>query len=255
MNQHALPDAAGAYEAYFASGAYDRRYPRPNRNVLRRIRQHLPAGGHVIDYGCGSGRYLMALGDRAGVAAGFDICEAALERFRWNAGRAGWPGLHALGPEPADVAGHVARHGPADVVLCLFGVLAHIEGRAERLRTLRRLAALMRPGSGRLILSVPNRRRRFRTLQRAQGGEEIRYVRSFAEGSVELSYRLYDARSLEAELAAAGLRLERLTAESLLPEAVIANSRLMRALDRTLTPLTPAALGYGLLAVARRVGE
>ena len=46
---------ATSYEPYFATGAYDRRYPLPNPTVLRLIRRLLPAGGHLVDYGCGSG--------------------------------------------------------------------------------------------------------------------------------------------------------------------------------------------------------
>ena len=75
-----------AYEHYFASGHYDRRYPRPNPTVLRLIRRELPPGGNVIDFGCGSGRYLLALRGQAGVAAGYDICSAALDAFRRVAG-------------------------------------------------------------------------------------------------------------------------------------------------------------------------
>ncbi len=206
--------------------------------MLALIERRLPEGGHVIDYGCGSGRYLLALGGRAAIAAGFDICRSALARFRQAIAQAGrGEAIHVLGPDPAEVERHVARHGKADLVLCLFGVLSHIEGREERRRTLVRLAALLKPGSGRLILSVPNRRRRFRRLQRALPPgrrDEVRYVRSFEEGSVELSYKLFDVATLRAELRGAGLELERVGAESLLPETVIGNSRILRRLDRLL---------------------
>ena len=247
---------ARAYEAYFASGAYDRRYPQANPTVLRLIRAELPVGGHVIDYGCGSGRYLLRLGERAAVAAGFDICSAALARFRAGIARQAPPGVvMALGPDPAALEEHVVWHGPADVVLCLFGVLSHIEGRAERRRTLERIAGLLRPG-GRLILSVPNKRRRFRALQRALpgGGDEIRYVRRFADRAVELPYKLFAPGTLRAELAEAGFEVERLMAESLLPETAVARGRLARGIERVIAPLVPATLGYGLIAVARRAG-
>ena len=237
---------AAAYEPYFATGAYDRRYPLPNPTVLRLIRRRLPPGGHVIDYGCGSGRYLMALAGGAGIAAGFDICPAALARLRAAAGPA-----HVLGPDPGAVDAHVGRHGRADLVLCLFGVLSHVEGQDARHRLLCRLRGLLRPG-GRLVVSVPNRRRRFRALQRRLGGgDEIRYVRSFADGAVELPYKLFEPASLAAELAAAGFAVERMAAESLLPETAVARSPVLRTLDRIVTPLLPAAHGYGLLAVTR----
>ncbi|MFO1141866.1 MAG: class I SAM-dependent methyltransferase [Amaricoccus sp.] len=239
---------ATAYAPYFATGAYDRRYPRPNPTVLRLIRRLLAPGGHVIDYGCGSGRYLLPLAGRAGIAAGFDICPAALVRLRGAAPA----GLVVLGPDADAVAGHVARHGPADLVLCLFGVLSHVEGRDARQRLLRRLHSLLRPESGRLVLSVPNRHRRFRALQRQVAGrDEIRYVRRFSEGAVELPYKLYDPRALAADLAAAGFAVERLAAESLFPETAVARSPVLRTLDRLVAPLLPVAQGYGLVAVAR----
>jgi tRNA (uracil-5-)-methyltransferase TRM9 len=242
------------YEFYFASGHYDERYPGPNPTVLRLILRHLPADAHLIDYGCGSGRYLLPLRDRVALAAGYDVCAAALARLYRNLYRNGGPGeIDVLGPDPAELDGHVARHGPADIVLCLFGVLSHVEGRAERARTLHRLAGMLRPGSGRLILSVPNRRRRFRAEQRESRSEEIRYRRRFDDGSVELTYRLFDPDSLRAELLEAGLELETLVAESVFPESSLATSPLLRAVDQLAAPFVPAALGYGLLGVARPI--
>lgn len=254
------PDTAPlreAYATYFASGAYDRRYPRPNPRVLRLVRGLLPAGGHVIDYGCGSGRYLLALGDRVAVGAGYDICPTALARLREGiARRPPWGLVQAIGPDPEALAAHVARHGPADVVLCLFGVLSHVEGRAARRRLLLAIAGMLKPGTGRLVLSVPNRRRRFRGVQRSlpAGTEEIRYVRRFDGGAVELPYRLFDPESLAEELAGAGFELERLVAESLLPETAVARGRLARGVERVAGGLLPAVWGYGLLGVARPYG-
>jgi SAM-dependent methyltransferase len=252
------PANVGRYETYFASGHYDRRYPVANPTVLRLIRRLLPPGGHLLDYGCGSGRYLLALRRRAGVAAGFDVCEAALARLRGGIARCDGTGhIRVLGPGPEDIDRHLARHGGADVVLCLFGVLSHIEGRAERRRTLRRLAACLKPGSGRLVLSVPNRARRFLDEQREQPGSggEIRYVRDLGDVSLELSYMLFDLDTLREELEGAGFELERIGAESLVPEAYVANSPVARAFDRLCAPLLPAGLGYGLLGVARPVGD
>jgi SAM-dependent methyltransferase len=245
----------GRYETYFASGHYDRRYPVANPTVLRLIRQQLPPGGHLLDYGCGSGRYLLELRGQAGIAAGFDVCHAALARLRQNIARSGG-GIHVLGPDPGDIDRHLAQHGAADTVLCLFGVLSHIEGRAERRRTLRRLAACLKPGSGRLVLSVPNRARRFLSEQREQPGSggEIRYVRELGDVSLELSYMLFDLDTLREELEGAGFELESIAAESLAPEAYVANSAFVRAFERLCAPLVPAGLGYGLLGVARPVG-
>ncbi|WP_162683196.1 methyltransferase domain-containing protein [Rhodobacteraceae bacterium DSL-40] len=242
------------YEHYFSSGSYDRRYPAPNARMLRLARTLLPPAGHLIDFGCGSGRYLLALRERARLVAGFDICHAALGCLRHNvmAHPRGVP-VHILGPDPESLERHVARHGGADLVLCLFGVLSHVEGRRARREMLRRLAGLLRPGTGRILLSVPNRHRRFRREQRLAepGTEEIRYLRQVEGGTIELSYRLFDPESLAEELAEAGLEIERIGAESLLPEAQVAGSRHLRGLDARIAPHIPARLGYGLAAVVR----
>jgi tRNA (uracil-5-)-methyltransferase TRM9 len=244
---------AQEYEFYFASGNYDRRYPRPNPTVLRIARGLLPRGGHLIDFGCGSGRYLMTLRHHAGVAAGFDVSETALALLRSKLARSGSGSVSILGPDPAELDAHVAERGRADVVLCLFGVLSHIEGRAARRETLGRLARLLDPSRGRLVISVPNRLRRFRREQRALRADEIRYSRRFGPRAIELPYKLFDPESFRAELREAGFAIERLVAESVVAEAGVARSPVLRTLDRLACPLLPAAWGYGLLAVARPV--
>lgn len=248
------------YEYYFSSGYYDRRYPRANPNVLRILRTVLPkSGAHVIDYGCGSGRYLLALEGLAERRAGFDICESALGRFREACERAGSPpNVHVLGPEAASLERHVAEHGRADVVICLFGVISHIEGVARRRDILRRLAGLLKPDTGKLVISVPNRARRFRKEQRSAGyppSGEVRYARSFEGRRIEFSYKLYDSDSLRSELEGAGFAVDCIEAESLAPESMVANWGLLRALDSTAAPWIPPRWGYGLVSVARPLAE
>lgn len=238
------------YDLYFASGSYDRRYPRPNPHVLDRIHHVLPPNAHVIDYGCGSGRYLVALRPHVGRAAGFDICPAALTLLRGRlAGGKGAP-IDVLGPDPEGLSAHVARHGQADLILCLFGVLSHVTPRSARATLLTRLRGMLRPG-GRLLLSVPNRHRRFAREQRAaiEGGE-ILYRRRISGGSIRLPYQLFDPARLSAEVTAAGFAVEATWAESTLPEAWLTAGSLPGLLDRSLTPLCPARWGYGILMQA-----
>ncbi len=212
----------GHYEYYFSSGHYDRRYPVPNPNSLCLIRRNLPENGHIIDFGCGSGRYLLALRDQAAIAAGFDFCPAALARLRQGIERIGGAdNIRVLGPNPEDLERHVDRHGSADIILCLFGVLSHIEGRAERRELLRRLASLLKPGSGQLIISVPNRRRRFRSEQRVQapnGRDEVRYVRRLGQGYVEFTYKLFDTNTFRSELQDGGFELKHSERKALYPK-------------------------------------
>jgi SAM-dependent methyltransferase len=238
------------YDVYFASGSYDRRYPRPNPRVLAHVRRLVTPASHVIDFGCGSGRYLVPLRPHLGRAAGFDICETALGLLRERLTRGTGAPVDVLGPDPAMLSHHVGQHGKADLVLCLFGVLAHVTPRAARAEVLASLRGLLRPG-GRLLVSVPNRQRRFAKEQReAAPGGEIRYRRAIAGGSICLPYQLFDPATLAGELADAGYEIEGVWAESVLPEAWLTGGGLAGALDAGLTALCPPRWGYGILMQA-----
>ena len=78
-----------SYQLYFSSGLYDVRYPSPNRIMWQRIEQLVNAGSSVLDFGCGSGRYLMRLQGRVARAAGFDVSPAALDTIREARGPVG----------------------------------------------------------------------------------------------------------------------------------------------------------------------
>ena len=240
------------YQTYFSGGHYDRRYPRPNPRMLSRATALLPVGGCLLDFGCGSGRYFIPLSERAANALAFDVSPAALElldeRLQQAAGS-----THAvlLGPEADDLVEHCQQRGGVDLALCLFGVIAHIETPAARRETLSLLADCLAP-QGRLLISVPNRLRRFRAEQRrARDADHIHYVRVLDGARLDMTYRLYDAGSLIAELDGAGYSVERLEAESILPESWVSRSTWLARLDSCLCRCLPARLGYGLLAVAR----
>ena len=243
----------GQYQYYFASGHYDRRYPRPNFSVLRLVRELLPPGGRVLDYGCGSGRYLLELRHQAQECIGFDICVAALARLNNNlVGLDGSERITLLGPEFNQLEQYQQQTGPADLALCLFGVLAHIDTPEKRQKVLKYLAWGLKPVHGRLIISVPNRRRRFRKEQRAfRDQDQIRYSRRFDYTALELSYRLYDSDMLMRELNQAGFNVEQVRAESIFPEAWLGRSILLAHVDHWLCRWLTADLGYGILAVAR----
>jgi SAM-dependent methyltransferase len=238
------------YDVYFASGSYDQRYPRPNPRVLARVRRLLTPSSHVIDYGCGSGRYLVPLRPHLGRAAGYDICETALGLLQQRLSAAMGAPVAVLGPDPDHLSDHVGRHGKADLVLCLFGVLAHVTPRAARAEVLARLRTLLRPG-GRLLVSVPNRHRRFAREQReAAPGGEIRYRRAIAGGSICLPYQLFDPTMLAGEMMAAGYEVEGVWAESVLPEAWLTGGGPAGVIDAGLTALCPPRWGYGILMQA-----
>lgn len=241
------------YQTYFASGHYDRRYPRPNRHVMAHALNLLPplGQGRVLDYGCGTGRYLIPLRHYARTCLGFDVSSAALTTLdRHLAGRVRRERVSLFGPESDELCRHCRALDGVDLVLCLFGVIAHVETPAKRRETLSLLGKVLAPG-GRLLISVPNRRRRFRREQRRfQGEDQIRYIRDCDGEALELSYRLYDENSLVEELVQAGYRVEEMHAESLFPESWLSHRRWLAGLDHWLCRRLPARLGYGLLAVA-----
>ncbi|WP_298922118.1 class I SAM-dependent methyltransferase [uncultured Roseobacter sp.] len=242
-----------SYLLYFRSGHYDRRYPNPNISTWRRMLELLPEQGHVVDFGCGNGRYLLRLKDHVGQAAGFDINPVALEMLSARAKELAWPELSVLGPDPADLGTYTETHGQADLVLCLFGVLAHIEARSDRIIALRQMRRLLKPNEGRLLISVPNKARRFLAEQRVAGANAaglIRYTRDMNGTKVTLPYQLFDPARLTAELAEAGFQIAKIRAESVLPESLLTTYAPLRWLDSLLTRMCPASLGYGLIAVA-----
>src|SRR5262249_46044411 len=94
----------------------------------------------ILDYGCGTGRYVLALLETTGAqVTGFDVSAAAIE---------GLEGYLARNPHRARAE---AVHGsledldgrePYDVIICMFGVLSHIPRRRTRIHTLSRMRAL-----------------------------------------------------------------------------------------------------------------
>lgn len=240
-----------SYQRYYETGAYDRRYPVANHLNMRSILAHLPPGGHVIDYGCGSGRYLFPLRGRCARATGFDVSATAISLLQSRAEVEGWDDLTVLGPDPELLERHICETGLADLALCLFGVLAHITDRSVRIETLRRIHRLLVPGKGRLLVSVPNILRRFRQEQQGAVDGLIRYSRQLGGETVTLPYQLFSARRLCDELGEAGFTVEALRAESVFSESWNARFTLLRRFDSLITPLCPARLGYGLFAVAR----
>ncbi len=265
--QTTSPDQTGedglirrGYRAYFGTGYYEKRYPRPNRLTVARIDTLLGHTGkprQVLDFGCGSGRYILALLARPELRfTAFDICEPALQRLRQHLDdRDAGERVTVIADNRQRLRAWMERVGGADLVLVLFGVLAHVAGRRERIALLRLLAGALRP-DGRLLLSVPNRRRRFPALQRRRRArrEDIVYTRSYHHEEITLYYHLYEVEELAAELREAGLEVLEVRAESLFPESAVTRFRALRWLDGLLTPMLPPRLGYGILVVAHRAG-
>ena len=160
------------YNQYFSSGFYKKRYPRINQCTAKFIEQYIlqkrqstSQTRHILDYGCGNGRYLLNLlkHHRALQFIAYDISPAPLEILQHD--------LQAIDAEPNvtiishfdALYQHMQRHHtttPIDAALLLFGVLSHIASPIQRQDVLRFLR-LHLGQQGHLILSVPNKRRRF----------------------------------------------------------------------------------------------
>ena len=251
-------DMAAAYDHYYSSGLYARRYPKPNRNMLALVRSLLRPGSRVLDFGCGNGRYVGPLLEAGAQVTGYDISPVALRTLSARYPEAIAAGrLRAVGGTLDDLAAAVAP-GSVDLALFMFGVLGHVRGAANRLRTLQTVARLLAPG-GKLVVTVPNAARRFRAEQAACAsmvarGElepgDIVYQRHAGDGPVDLYYHLFDQQDLRGLLAQAGLGIQRLGAESVLAEHAVLTLPAGPLLDRTLMALVPRHLFYGFAVVA-----
>ena len=259
LRHAAMPNMSGSYELYISSGLYDRRYPRPNRRTLRRMRRHLSGGGRFVDIGGGTGRYtlpLLQLGGTSGVA--HDICPVARKTMAERLQRFTRDGRLVIRGEHADVL--AAEHPCAfDLALLAFGVLAHIPWHAERMRMLRAVHRMVK-ASGTLILSVPNARRRFRDEQQAAeplidaGALEpgdVLYQRGQEGGTIPMFYHLYTRDEVCRDLSEAGFQVVSVEPESLLSERTVVGNALLGWLDDLACRFAPATLGYDLLVVAR----
>ena len=254
-----LPDMSGSYDRYISSGLYDRRYPRPNRRTLRIMKRCLPAGGRFLDVGAGTGRYTLPLLQVDGTSGlALDICPVARKTLGERFGE--YVRAERLAVQGEDADELAADHPQAfDLALLAFGVLAHVAGRAERLRLLRAIRAMLKP-DGTLILSVPNAKRRFLAEQRAaaplvRGGKlepgDVLYKRSHDEGEIRMFYHLYTLAEVKRDLSDVGFRVACVGAESLLSERAVVSDPLVGWLDALACRLAPASLGYDLLAVAK----
>jgi SAM-dependent methyltransferase len=262
-DNHQIAEAmTDLYDRYYTSHEYQKRYPKPNQSTLHFLFDNgANTARDILDFGCGNGRYaLPLLQQTAARLTGFDISHAAIAEL--SSYLHDHPGAARIRLFEGD-ASRLDEQGDYDLILLMFGVLSHVGDHAARLATLQQLRRLLRPG-GKLILSVPSifRRRPFELLSaelkritgRAQNTQKeagnIFFTRNIDKQAHQFFYHLYSVAGLKAELQEAGFCISKLSPESLLPEWMITQSDLLGKLDEALLPLLPAALGYGIRAVA-----
>ncbi|WP_158244254.1 class I SAM-dependent methyltransferase [Trinickia dabaoshanensis] len=255
-------DMADTYDRYFQNDGYRARYPRPNPATLEYLLRNGAADAErILDFGCGNGRYALALLARSNAEiTAYDISAASLAQFE-----------NALSHTPFGervrlIHGNWSRLGRSpryDMILMLFGVLSHLGDRATRVAALKRMRGLL-GAHGRLVVSVPSAlRRRPRELLKwslarrmhvalpplSESGN-IYFTRHIDGQPLTFFYHLYSPRQLRGELSEAGYAVQACEAESLLPEWWIAQSRALSGLDRLAARILPPAFGYGIRALA-----
>ncbi|MCP3923898.1 MAG: class I SAM-dependent methyltransferase [Desulfobacterales bacterium] len=257
-------DIKNSYIHYFHSGTYDKRYPCPNRRTMDIVFGNADLSKHILDYGCGNGRYTIPLlRNTAAQISVYDTCDFAVKQLNERVQSIGLSDrINNL-----TVENLFDSKEKYDLILGLFGVLSHINKRDSRVQLLKKLFTQLKEEGG-LIISVPNSIRRFPVLQAkyalyrkkgiagiASEHGDVKYERKLGGKKTEFYYHLYNTSRLLSEIKQAGFTTEIITAESILPESQVVRSDLKTILDKYLCRLLPAKLGYGLLVVARKKKE
>lgn len=113
------------------------------RHALAWIERHAPAGGRVVDCGCGAGRFLRALQRKRIAARGFELSADMVAKLQL----AGLDAAQGAAPD-------FAWAGPAPFAITFFEVLEHLPQPAAFLAPLRE-----RFPDAHILASVPSPRR------------------------------------------------------------------------------------------------
>ncbi|GFR41729.1 hypothetical protein Agub_g2480, partial [Astrephomene gubernaculifera] len=149
-----------ALEAEYVHKVYDAIAPHFSATrfaIWPRVRsfiESLPPGGVVADVGCGNGKYFGVRRDLAVLGSDISSGLAAVAAQRLHP-----PGLPPSAAPPAadaliaDALRLPYRPGSCDAVLCI-AVLHHLSSAVRRVRLLRQLLRVLRPGGGRALVTV-----------------------------------------------------------------------------------------------------
>lgn len=204
---------ASEYDDYFR----DNKLFRFDCTVLR---EELPAGGRILDAGCGSGRHLLFLEENGFEAHGLDLSAHFLNVARKKLRKHGYSSRLHQGDLLRPPEGMLPNGGLFDGVILMFSVLGMVRGAQSRLQALKTLGGLLRPG-GRLIAHVHNRQygtnvvleklQRLRGIfPQAQGLEEGDKILHNYRGIMDLYLHVFTRDELETLSMSAGLKVVRI---------------------------------------------
>ena len=261
IKNHIKSDIEKNYNRYYSTGIYKSRYPSINQQTLSVIHQAFKSlhienpipkkPFQVLDYGCGEGRYLCHLLPSYSQAhfTAYDISSEPLQALAKNLKDYGELSRVDIVYGETELENYSRARGEAkfSVALLLFGVLSHIPSALQRLQILSYLRNSIDPINGQLIISVPNKARRFKKIQQALNSHEITYSRIIKQQKIDFYYYLYDTKSIQREIQAAGLDIINIKAESVLPESWVTSYRLLGWIDKQACRWIPAKWGYGIL--------
>jgi SAM-dependent methyltransferase len=119
---------------------------------LRFAEQFFPAGGSLIDLGCGTGRLAIPFARRGFAVLGVDLSEAMLKVAAEKV-RAGGVEMSLVRANLVEL--DCVRDGSFDCAACMFSTLGMIAGAANRCQALAHVHRILKPG-GRFVLHVHN---------------------------------------------------------------------------------------------------
>ena len=250
------------YNKYYSTGTYNKRYPNPNINFFKKVLPHINKSRSLLDFGCGEGRHLFSILEftSANVVA-YDISTSAIDNAK-NKLKSYKHRERVI--KITSSFEEINAFAPFDTIICMFGVISHIAGVAERNKIFHTFRHKLLKKDGKLIVSVPNSYRRFiceqlkyfyqrkngNILSPASEPSDIMYTRKIEGQSTPLFYHLYTPYTLKQELTNCGFTINLVAPESFFPESFVVNNKILAYLDFLFTSFLPASFGYGILAVA-----
>lgn len=261
IKSHIKSDIEKNYNRYYSTGIYKSRYPSINQQTLSIIRQAFESfhtesyiskkSLQILDYGCGEGRYLCHLLPSYPQAhfTAYDISSEPLQALAKSLQGDDEQSRVDIVYGENELENYTRTRGDVkfSIALLLFGVLSHIPSALKRLKILSYLRNSIYPINGQLIISVPNKARRFKKIQQALNSHEITYSRIIKQQTIDFYYYLYDVESIQREIQAAGLDIINIKSESVLPESWITSYPLLGWIDKQVCRWIPAKWGYGIL--------